>query len=52
MIRVNEEIDGVKVNLAIKTFKNFEEAADYCYENNKQNGSHLYYIDPEDFPED
>ena len=51
MYRVNEFIDGRKVNLAVAQFDELAEAEAYCAENNGQPGGHVYGIDPDDSPD-
>lgn len=52
MYRVNEFIDGRKVNLAVAQFEELTEAEAYCAENNGQPGGHVYGIDPKDMPDE
>ncbi|MFZ2149251.1 MAG: hypothetical protein WAV28_18725, partial [Sedimentisphaerales bacterium] len=50
MYRINEFVDGVRVNLAVATFDDLDEAEAYVKENNGQPGGHFYCIDPFDLP--
>jgi hypothetical protein len=48
MFRVNEIIDGRKVNLAVKSFDSLKDAENYCKDNNGLPGGNVYGIETED----